>query len=197
MRLSGASFFYICLNTYFNLSFLKLACDSCFALCTINLVPALPLDGGRMLKSMLTSRYGILKAYNFTRRISLFFIILLAVSGIVLFIASNFNFSLILISAFLFQSLTFEQNNMLITNLKELLSTKQKPGTDSMLRTKSICFKENQSASRFLKFLSYDCFYIIHVLDKNFEISKTLSEIQVVDAITNHGIRVKFADIKS
>lgn len=184
------------MQDFFESPLLKAAADSNLALCAINLVPALPLDGGRMLKAMLTSKYGILRAYNFMQRISRFFVIVLAALGIVIFFICDFNFSLVLISAFLFQSLAFEQNSLLITNLKEILAERQKPDTSAILRTKAICFKESQSASLILKVLSYDCFYIVHVLDRDFSVSKTLSEVQVVDAISKNGMRLRFKDIK-
>ncbi len=174
---------------------LKTAADSNLALCAVNLVPALPLDGGRMMKSILTAKYGMLRAYNFMQKSSRFFATFLAALGLVIFFIFDFNFSLVLISAFLFQSLGFEQNNLLMTHLKEILSIKQKTDTAAMLRTKCICFKESQSASCLLKMLSYDCFYVVHVLDKSLSISKTLSEVQVIDAISNGGIRIKFKDI--
>lgn len=183
------------LYKYIGNPLLKAAADSNLALCAVNLVPALPLDGGRMLKSILTSKYGILRAYNFMQKSSRFFAILLAVLGLIIFFIFHFNFSLVLISAFLFQSLGFEQNNLLMTHLKEILAAKQKADTTAMLRTKCICFKENQSASCLLKLLSYDCFYVIHVLDKDFNISKTLSEVQITEALSSRGIRVKFGEI--
>jgi len=174
----------------------KIAADSNLALCAVNLVPALPLDGGRMLKSILTAKYGILRAYNFMQKSSRFFAVLLAVLGLIVFFIFHFNFSLVLISAFLFQSLGFEQNNLLITHLKEILAAKQKTDSLETLRTRCVCFKESQSASCIFKMLSYDCFYVVHVLDKCCSISKTLSEAQIIEAISNGGIRIKFKDIK-
>ena len=44
--------------------------DVNLAICAVNLIPALPLDGGRMFKSLLTARYGTIRAYNFTVKFS-------------------------------------------------------------------------------------------------------------------------------
>jgi stage IV sporulation protein FB len=169
--------------------------DVNLALCAINLVPTLPLDGGRMLKSILVLRFGIIRAYNFMVKFSRILIIIMCTIAVSVFFVSNFNFSLCLISAFLFQNLAFEQQAISIVALKEILANRQKAERTEKLRTKTLCVNESRTASGILHFLSYDYFCIIHIMDNDCNIAKTLTEVQVLDALTRYGIRIKYKDI--
>lgn len=173
----------------------KVLADINLSLCLINLLPSLPLDGGRMLKSILTERFGIIRAYNFMLRLSKVSIcILLLFDGALIFI-SGFNFSLILISAFLLQNLTFEQKAVPLIALREILKSREVLSDIKNMRIKHLCVKAESTASGILKSLSYDHFYLINVIDKNSHIIKTLTETEVLNSLIANGIRTKYKDI--
>ena len=177
------------------LEFYKFGADINLCLCLVNLIPILPLDGGRMLKSLLTARFGIIRAYNFAIKLSKVLIILLIIcAGIVFFIA-DFNFSLILISAFLLQNLCSEQQAVSTVTLREILQSTEKAENCHSLPVKTLCVKESRAASGILRHLSYDCFYIVHTLDKKSRIINTLTETQILAALTEKGIRTRYGDI--
>lgn len=183
------------LNTFLNHELLIYASDCNLALCAVNLIPALPLDGGRMLKSILTSRYGILRTYNLMFKISRIAVFVLAVFAAIFLLIQPFNFSLVLISAFLFQNLGFEQRTLITTNLKEVLYAGEKIKKDKLLRTKALCVNEDLLVIRVLQFLSYDCFYIIHILDRSSKVRKTMTETEAIEALTKMGVRIRFKDV--
>ncbi len=168
--------------------------DTNLALSLINLIPVLPLDGGRILKALLTSRFGIIRSYNFMLKLSRIATLILLVSAII-FVITVQNFSLILISAFLLQNLVWEQHSLSLITLKEVLASKEKVNLKNILPAKVICVSEEALASSILKILSYDRFYLINTIDKNCKITKTLTESEVLSALTQTGIRIKFKDI--
>lgn len=164
-------------------------------ICIVNLFPCLPLDGGRMLKSILTSRCGILRSYNFMIRLSRILIIVLFIFALTIFVLSRFNFSLILISAFLFQNLGGEQICLSHITVKEILENPYKLKDCDKISVKTFCVTQNCHASNILRHLSYDYYCIIHVADNNSHIIKTLTETQVLSALTQYGIRIKYGEI--
>lgn len=168
--------------------------DINLAICIINLVPALPLDGGRMLKSVLTSYFGIIRAYNFMLRLSRTAIVILLAAAAVLFFVSGFNFSLILIAAFLLQNLCAEQEAITVITLKEILSTKNKL-SDFTLPSRTLCADSSRPAREILRYLTYDSYCTVNVMGENSEIIKTLTETQILSALTKSGIRTRYRDI--
>lgn len=183
------------LNKFSGWSVPSFAADANLALCAVNLIPALPLDGGRAFKAILTARYGILRAYNFMMKFSRLVILVLLGIAVIFFLISDFNFSLILISAFLLQNFCSEQRAVTTITLKEILSTAQKFKLTPGLPSKVLCVLGSRPASGILRHLSYDCFYIIHILDKDTKIIKILTETQVINALIRHGIRIRYEDI--
>ena len=51
-------------------------------------------------------------------------------------------------------------------------------------------------ARRILKRLSYNNYHIVHVTDDNMRVIRTLTEGQLLNALTENGIRVLLSDIK-
>lgn len=198
---SGPAFslllYWICIILYrfVQSEFFRFGADINLCLCLVNLIPILPLDGGRMVKALLTARFGIIRAYNLAIKLSRILIFLLLICAGIIFFVSDFNFSLILISAFLLQNLCGEQQAVSTVTLKEILQSSEKAENCHSLRVRTLCVKENRAASGILKHLSYDCFYIVHTLDKNSRIINTLTETQILTALTENGIRTRYGDI--
>lgn len=72
-------------------------------LCIFNLIPALPLDGGRILKQFLSNRFGVLRANKIIVRLGQFFSIILITLGIVQMILFNYNLTLYLAGIYIWR----------------------------------------------------------------------------------------------
>lgn len=186
----------VLLNTYLKSTYLAFFADVNLSMALLNLIPALPLDGGRMLKAVLTLRLGCIRAYRLLLKLSKPVIVTLLASAAFLFFLSSFNFSLILISAFLLQNLSTEQKTLSHITLREILENTSKLKNRSAFPTKTFCVSESAPASLLLRYLSYDYFCIINVVDENCRITRTFTETHILDQLTKSGIRIKFGDIK-
>jgi len=165
------------------------------SMATLNLLPCLPLDGGRILKAALTSNHGIVKALNFSLRLTKVITVLLLAAAVALLLYSEFNFSLILIAAFLLANISAERRNLNIIAMKEMLHNKEKLKKDDINKVRAIAVFEDVSARILLKYFSYNYYYIIDVLDKNMKVVNRVTESQLIDALVSKGVRVKLRDI--
>ncbi len=73
-------------------------------LCLFNLLPAFPMDGGRMLRAALSQRMGRLRATYIASRIGRIAAVLMGIWGV----SNGFNFFLILIAIYIYQAAGYE-----------------------------------------------------------------------------------------
>lgn len=160
-----------------------------------NLIPTLPLDGGRVLKSILSLNFGIIKAYNFMLKLSRIIIFFILLSSCVALFISPFNFQLILIAAFLLCNLSSEQNNLNKIILSDILNQKTS-STSRPITVKTFAVSETSPARQILKLLSFDYAIEISVLNQKGQILYHASEKEIINLLLRCGIRSKFGDIK-
>ncbi len=166
------------------------------SLMALNLLPALPLDGGRIFKAALSMRMGAIRAYNITLKTSRIVIAALLLIAVALLVTSDFNFSLILIGVFLLGSLAAEQKNISLISLREILYHKNKLKDLGLCRAEHIAADENEPARSLLRLLSSHKYYIIDVIDSNGRLTKSVTESRVLATLINQSIRSRFMDIR-
>ena len=81
-----------------------------FALALFNLLPALPLDGGRVLRSLLALRFGQLRATQISGNVSRFFAVALGIYGII-----SFQIFIVVIAFFIYNAVAAETRHATIT----------------------------------------------------------------------------------
>ncbi|MDR0405689.1 MAG: site-2 protease family protein [Clostridiales bacterium] len=161
------------------------------AIALMNLVPALPLDGGRVLRAALTERWGYVKAFNFTMKITRLCAAALSVAGAALLVYSKFNFSILLISAFLLVNTFAEQRGGTHIMMNEILRSREKLSRGCAERSGVIAISADEPARKALKLLSYNRYYIVNVVDKNMRSIGTMTETELIEKLVGMGIRTK------
>ena len=157
------------------------------AILLLNLLPIPPLDGGRVLRSFVIKKAGLLPAAKIMRRISYAFIALLLALGAALFIVFRGNSSLIMIGAFLLYNLADEKRNSDILAMRMLVYEKEKLKQEGILPAKHILVHKSTPLKHILKKLNFSSFYIISVLDDDLSILHTATESDAIRAVTKKG----------
>lgn len=183
------------LLTPFPSAYLQYAMVSSFSLGILNLLPCLPLDGGRMLRAILTHCSDAITAWKITAYISRVLTGIILCIGIYLLLTSAFQFSLLFIGVFLLGNLASEQKGISHQALRELLYYKEKPAQDSFTRTDFLSASSDFPARKLLRKLSYHKYYCVQVLDHHQRIQKTLTESEILDALLNRSIRITLGEI--
>ncbi len=178
---SGASLF---LFTYLNLIMFLL-----------NMLPCMPLDGGRILRALLVGKIGYINAISFHKKIEKLIILALAVMGIILMFITKFNISLVMVTAFLVFNMTGEETRKNYIVMREIMGYKEKLQKRKYLKAKTIAARSDIKAIDVMRCVGYDSFYIINVIDDKIHIKKTLTEGELIDAINKKSVAVTLGEI--
>lgn len=165
------------------------------SLMILNLVPALPLDGGRIAKAIISINLGAVRASNLMLKISRVPIIGMLLVSVWLLLTNDFNLSLILIGAFLLGNLSIEQKNISLISLKEILYYKTRLKRTEFCQVTRMAAHESVPARLFLRKLGCYKYHIIDVIDDDGKITKTVTEGQLLNALISKSIRLSMGEI--
>ncbi len=184
----GISYFFPSpLLSYAILCNLSMAC--------INLLPCLPLDGGRVFRCLLTLGLDTFSACRIALTVSKLVASCLLGMGIFLLLTAPFQFSLLLIGVFLLGNLCNEQKTVTAQMLRELLYEQKKPDAEALTHVTTLTAYESLPARQLLRKLSYHRYLVVKVLDHNRTVIKTLTESQILNALLTQSIRITLGEI--
>jgi len=161
----------------------------------LNMLPILPLDGGRMLKSLLTDNYGAIKAFNFTYRIGKIALLVFFVVMCYILYTEKFNFSFIILFAFLFYSIFSEKTKNNLFLMREISSSVGKMDEKRILKINNIAVAPDYDAIRLIEKFSYNTFTVLSIIDNKKAKTASLTEIQIIEGMINLGTKAKVRDI--
>ncbi len=155
-------------------------------ICALNLLPAMPLDGGRILRAVLIEKIGFIGAVSVMKKLTRIFCFIIFAVGIFVLIISRMNLSLIMVGAFLLIFVISDRKNNEYIIMKEILYLKDKLKSNEFMKTKFLASGEEVSAVKLLNKFDYSSFHIIGVVDKNKRLKKFITECEVVDAVSTN-----------
>lgn len=159
-----------------------------------NLIPALPLDGGRILKSRLSKNMGYLKSYKLTLLITRIISIITTISGLFILYITKFNFSVCIIGFFLFFNLFSEKNHTYFFMLKEITSYKEKIKKIEKMPVTHVAVNKNFYIRKIFYDLSLWGYHIFSVVE-NGKILTTFTEGELMEGLIKYGSSAKVEDL--
>jgi len=167
------------------------------SLAIFNMIPVLPLDGGRILRIMLASKFGIFSSYINTRKISTLLIILFIIAGIMQLIASSYNFSMLAIGFYIFFHLKSRDMEASLMNMKDIVSRRSRLLKKGIYPARDIVVLKTVRIADTLKSMDFDRFHIVYVLDDNLGLMKTFTEQQIMDLALKYDTSITFEELIS
>jgi len=160
-----------------------------------NLLPVLPLDGGRVLRALLVKKYGHIRAANITFNISYVSVFFILAGGLYALYLTKFNFSFLLIGGFLIANITEERKNANMIIMKDILYSRKKLLEKGVSQGDLLIAEEDEKAKNILKKLSYDRYYIIKIVDNHMGIIKTVTETELIEYMAIYGMNITLKKI--
>lgn len=147
----------------------------------VNLLPAVPLDGGIILKKILAHKFGIKTAEKAMRFISAVLSAGLILLGIYIVYITKYNFSLILMSVLIIGNLFTQKEKYCVDYVKELMFYKDKSRKKVSVKVADI----NKSPHEISKSFDFGKYNIIFCTDSNGKIKDIVTETEIIDKILN------------
>lgn len=159
-----------------------------------NLVPVLPLDGGRVLRSLLVRRWGFAQATRLAARLGQGFSVLLAAWGVYNLFAKRYNFILVLLTGvMLFAAARSEQHNASFVFMRYLTSRKQQLRLQGVLAVKHIAATSESSLGDVLRSFQPPYYHLVWIVDLEGGVAGFLGELEVIGALFEHGLSCKLS----
>jgi len=148
---------------------------------TINLLPVSPLDGGGILKGILSSKLGTIRAAKIMRVISAILSIMLIAVGVYTVYITGYNYSVLLLAVFVMGNVFTQREKYNMEYVRELMYYREKPVTKIRLSAAYSDEDERDIAKKFMP----GAYSIVCELDRDGKINRFRTETEIIEKIFN------------
>lgn len=163
-------------------------CKANLFLFFFNLLPALPLDGGRLLRASLSPRLGLYKATEMAASYGKWQGVLLVLAGLLFSYYDYLHLSVSLMGLFLYHAAGREQKSAIYIFLRYLLRKEKMLKKQGILKGEQLVAMDNTTILEVLKRFRPTRYHQVVVLDQSCRVRKLLSESQVVEVALQQGL---------
>lgn len=167
------------------------------SMAALNLLPALPLDGGRILRSRLISSMGIRRATEIAALIGQLFavgFILIGLAGIFFYTSVNAGI-LILIGFFVVTAAQKEKEEAVYVFLRYLTQKQRQVRSKRVMMTKELVATSEASVGEVLQHFTPSYFHFIWIVDLNGELIGVMTEFELINSLLEEGIHGKLSKL--
>lgn len=157
-----------------------------------NLLPVFPLDGGRVLLALMSTKIGRTKALKKLKIIGII-VALICFVGFIISLFISINITLGVASFFLMAGALDDGKNIHYNRIITL--AKHKNFTKKAFNIKSVALNENATLLTAYKSLDANCFNKIHVLNKNMKTKKILTGEELNNLLMNNSYLKKLKEV--
>lgn len=165
-----------------------------FFLACFNLLPGLPLDGGRILRASLSPHLGFYRATEMAARAGRWLGVFLFICGLLLSTYDYLNLSVSLIGLFLYAAAGREQSTNIYIFLRYLLRKEKKLRRSKVLKGELLVALESSTIMEVLKQFKPSRYHQVAILGSTFHVKAVLSETAILSAAMQQGMNITMGE---
>lgn len=164
-------------------------------LAAFNCVPALPLDGGRILRSYLARRIGFRRATERAADIGRVLAVVFGLVGAVGLYLRYINLSLIILAFFVFMAAGREKSSAVYVFTRYLSRKRQELRELGSLPVESLVASRDLPVKEIVKHFIPQRYHVIYLLAEDGDITAFVTEREVIEALLGRSIETRLADL--
>ncbi|MCG0275264.1 MAG: site-2 protease family protein [Thermosediminibacteraceae bacterium] len=165
------------------------------ALGLFNLIPALPLDGGRIFMLWLSQMVSFISAVRIAARIGRALAFFLWALFWVAAIKGNYNMDFLMSGIFLFLAAAEEEKRAPLMFFSYMTRKRENLMRKGFLPVQALVAFAGVPVKQVLYRLNPQNFYLVYVVDRGCRLKKCLTETELFDTIIDKGLDIKIEDL--
>lgn len=166
-----------------------------FVIAFFNLIPALPLDGGRILRAVWSRRFGFYRATLQAAMLGKAFAVVIFVAGLLLLQYDVFAVNLLVVSLFLWMAARSEGGNPLFAAIKQISYKKENLKTGRSYPATGIVAAPGTPLRRILPGFLPQTYGMVYAVDERTGETAVLTEEQIISGLVEKGYEAKVGDV--
>lgn len=162
-----------------------------------NMVPAIPLDGGRILRAYLARRIGYRRATDVAARLGKLFAFLFASAGVAGVYWGRLNLGLVVVGAFVYIAARKEEKLAAYVFMRYLVKKKRELYDLGVLRGEHLVVCGDVSLKHIVRQFIPKKYHLVVILDRDGKPESMTSEVDVVEALFSQGIDTPVSELQS
>lgn len=164
-------------------------------LALFNLLPALPLDGGRILRALLSRRRDYRSATAIVVTIShAISCMLVVLTGAGYWLYNTINVTMLVAAVFLLCTARVENNLAGFRAMRILAGKKAELMDSGSMPTSHVTARESALICDIIRLFGPEEYYIVHIVDQDFKLCGALTETQVWEGLIQKGVKSRIHD---
>lgn len=157
------------------------------ALAAFNALPALPLDGGRCYRAMLTRRLGFRRATHRAASLGKVFAVLFAMGGLAGAYLGYINVTLIILGFFVYAAAAKEQKTAMYVLMRYLARKQEELARKGCLASEQLVATEHTTVGDVVKLFVPQRYHLVWVVDEKGRVQGLVTELDLIDAMFEQG----------